>query len=328
MNNDGISIIVPFLNEGDALPIFCKTIDEYAGSLKFSVELVFVDDGSTDNSIDFLRNYIFKNINSAKIICLSKNFGFHSAVRAGIESVKFDICTWFGADLQEPLEIINIAYDKLSKGDIEVVYFSKRSIKISRLSRVISLMYSSLMKKYAISTYSSEGTATVAFGSKVKKILNDNPEANSQVVLQIMNMGFRYENISLDYYARSAGESKWTLSKKIKTFIDSFVAFSYMPIRLVSVIGLVIFFIGLIIGVVTIVNKFVNPDVQAGYSTIASFLALGFGITNISLGIISEYLWRTLDVARKRPVYIVSDTINLIKADKDDRYEKEDISNV
>lgn len=315
---DGITIIVPFLNEYETLPIFCETIDEYVSRLVFPVELVFVNDGSTDGSVEMVKKYNFRNIMSAKLVELSRNFGFHSAVRAGILNATYDICTWFGADLQEPLEIIPIAYEKIKEDKVEVVYFSKRTIKVSKLNRLFSRIYSHLMKKYAINTYSSEGTATVAFGGKVKKLLNENVESNSQVVLQIMNMGFKYENVSLDYNARSAGISKWTLSKKIKAFIDSFVAFSFMPIRLVSIVGIFIFIVGLAVGVLTIVNKFINPNVQIGYSTIASILALGFGITNISLGIIAEYLWRTLDAARNRPVYVVADIIDLIGENKDE----------
>ncbi len=304
---DGITVIVPFLNEEEALPIFCKTMDDYVRTLNFPVELVFIDDGSCDGSVEIVRGYEFQNVASAKLLVLSRNFGFHSAVRAGIKNASYDICTWFGADLQEPLEILPLAYEKISSGNVEVVYFSKKTIKISKMERLFSRIYSHLMKKYAISTYSSEGTATVVFGKKIRDLLNENVEANSQVVLQIMNMGFKYANISLDYNARSAGSSKWTFSKKIKAFIDSFVAFSFVPIRMVSIIGMVIFLVGIVIGMMTIINKIVNPDVQAGYSTIACILSLGFGMTNISLGIIAEYLWRTLEASRKRPVYVISD---------------------
>ena len=91
--------------------------------------------------------------------------------------------------------------------------------------------------------------------------------------------------------------------------IRVFVAFSFMPIRLVSIIGGIIFIVGLVIGLETIINKIFNPSVPSGYSTLVSILALGFGITNISLGIIAEYLWRAYDAARKRPVFIISDEI-------------------
>lgn len=312
-NCDGISVIVPFLNEEKALPIFCETMDRYVQELTFSVELLFVNDGSTDRSVEFLTKFKFKNVENAMIIDLSRNFGFHSAVRAGIMHASYDICTWFGADLQEPLEILPITYEKLHKSNCEVVYFSKHTVGVSKVNRFFSKVYSHLMQKYAIKTYSSEGTATVAFGKKVKDNLNKNIESNSQVVLQIMDMGYKYESVSLDYHARSAGESKWSLSKKIKAFIDSFVGFSYMPIRMVSSIGIAIFVIGLLIGILTIINKFTNPTAPIGYSTLACILALGFGVTNISLGIIAEYLWRTLDASRKRPVFIISEIIDLNK---------------
>lgn len=310
-SNEGISIIVPFLNEEKALPIFCKTMNDYVGKLSFPVEFVFVNDGSTDDSLNILKNSSFSAGISAKIINLSRNYGFHSAVRAGLMNAKYDICTWFGADLQEPLEIIPIAYEKLHNGNCEVVFFSKRTVGVSKLNRFCSKIYSHLMQKYAVKSYSSDGTATVALSGKVKELLNRNMEHNSMIVLQIMDMGFQYESVSLDYHARSAGESKWSLSKKIKLFIDSFVAFSYMPIRLVSLVGILMFIIGIIVGGVTIINKLMNPLAPAGYSTIICVLAMGFGITNISLGVIAEYIWRILDAARNRPVFIISDIYDL-----------------
>lgn len=310
-NNNGISIIVPFLNEELALPIFCDTMRTFVAGLTFPVEFIFVNDGSTDNSLRILQEYPFDGWTSVKVVNLSRNFGFHPAVRAGLINATYDICTWFGSDLQEPLEIIQIAYEKLHNGNCEVVYFSKHTIGVSKLNRFFSKIYSYLMRKYAIKTYSSDGTATVAFGKKVKDILNENIERNSMVVLQIMDMGFEFESISLDYHSRTAGESKWSFSKKIKLFIDSFVAFSYMPIRLVSLVGILIFVIGVVVGFSTVVNKILNPTAPAGYSTIVCVLAMGFGITNISLGIIAEYIWRTLDATRNRPEFVISETYNI-----------------
>lgn len=319
MSETGISVIVPFYNECETLPTFCRTLDEYSKNLSFPVELVFVNDGSSDNSNQIIKDYRFTNIKSARLVDLSKNFGSHTAVRAGVRNSNYDICTWVGADLQEPLEILDIAFQKIASDEVEIVYFSKKTVKVSKLNRLFSLIYSNLMRNYVSDAWSSEGTATIAFGKKVKDLLNANIESNSSVALQIMTMGFKYQNVSLDYNARFAGQSKWTLSKKIKLFIDSFVSFSYVPIRLVSTIGVLIFLIGLALAILTIVNRFINPDVQSGYTTLASILALGFGITNISLGIIAEYLWRTLDASRKRPVFIVSDVVELKSETKNKR---------
>ena len=187
----------------------------------------------------------------------------------------------------------------------------KKTIKVSAINRIFSKIYSYLMRKYAVKSYSAGGISVIVFNQKIKKYLNENIESNSSIMLQIMDAGYKYLIVSLDFNERIIGVSKWTLSKKIKLFIDSFVSFSFLPIRLVSLIGIVIFFIGLIIGVSTGINKIINPSVPIGYSTLACIMAIGFGVTNISLGVIAEYLWRTYDAARKRPVYIISEVISL-----------------
>lgn len=309
--NKGMSVIVPFLNEEDGIECFCKEFDKYVGTLDFEIEVVFVNDGSTDASVSKIKGWNFDNIGSVKIVSLSKNYGSHAAIRAGITKAKYDICTWLGSDLQEPLELLPLSYHKLMDEGFDAVYVDKKSIGVSKMSRLFSKTYSKMMQKYAVKNYSSGGTSTIVFNKKIKDFLNYNIEGNSSIMLQIMDAGFKAYTISLDYKERVAGVSKWTLSKKIKLLIDSFVSFSFMPIRLVSILGCIMFALGVVIGIVSIVNKIVSPQVPIGYSTLISVIALGFGITNISLGIIAEYLWRTYDAARKRPVFIISDEMVL-----------------
>ena len=306
----GISVVVPFLNEEDGIRLFCETVDEYAGGLDFPVELIFVNDGSTDRSAEILAEYSFRNIEQAQLVNLSRNFGSHAAIRAGLTKAKHDICTWIGSDLQEPLELIPAAMEKLQDG-YDVVYIEKESIVVSKANRLFSRIYSWLMKKFAVSNYSSGGISTIVFNKKIKDFLNENIENNSSIMLQIMDAGFRDITIPMHFNQRSAGVSKWTLKKKIKLLIDSFVAFSFAPIRLVTLVGFFLFGVGILIGLITVINKIVNPAVPGGYSTLICILSLGFGITNISLGIVAEYLWRAYDAARGRPCFIISDNIRL-----------------
>lgn len=309
-NNEGLSIIVPFLNEEDGIELFCSTLDDYSTQLSFPIELVFVDDGSTDRSVDVLNNYSFKNIKRAQLVKFSRNFGSHAAIRAGLQYAYYPVCTWLGSDLQEPLELLGQSYELIKEG-YDAVYVSKKSIVVSRMTRAFSKTYSHLMRKYAVSNYSSDGVSTIVFNNKIKDLLNSNVEGNSSIMLQIIDAGFKTANLEMDFHERSTGKSKWTFSKKVKLMIDSFVSFSFAPIRMVSIIGIIMFLIGIVIGIVTIINRLLNFDVPVGYSTLASMMALGFGITNISLGIIAEYLWRAYDAARNRPVYIVDKTIPL-----------------
>ncbi|MDX5438347.1 MAG: glycosyl transferase family 2, partial [Pontibacter sp.] len=112
-----------------------------------------------------------------------------------------------------------------------------------------------------------------------------------------------------DKKARLVGKSKWTISKKIKLLIDSFVAFSFAPIRLVSFIGIVFFLLGIMWSGYIIFRKIMFDDLASGWPALLSILMVGFGVTNISLGIIAEYLWRTLDASRKRPVFVIDEIV-------------------
>ncbi len=311
---EGVSVVVPFLNEEEGIQLFCETLDKYAENLAFPLELIFVDDGSTDQTVEILKQYCFKHIKSAQLIQLSKNYGSHAAIRAGLTKARYGICTWIGSDLQEPLDLIPRAYDIIKEG-YDVVYIEKETIKVSRANRTFSKIYSKLVQKFAVSNYSSGGISTIVFNHKIKDLLNQNIENNSSIMLQIMDWGFKSFTLPMGFNERATGVSKWTLKKKIKLFIDSFVAFSFAPIRLVSLLGIAMFGIGILIGIIAVISKILNPAVPQGYSTLMCTIAMGFGITNVSLGIVAEYLWRTYDAARDRPCFIVSDVIHLTDSD-------------
>jgi dolichol-phosphate mannosyltransferase len=168
-----------------------------------------------------------------------------------------------------------------------------------------------MMKKYAMPNYPDNGFDIVMFNKKIQDNLNHNIEANSSVFLQILNLGYKQNTILYNKQVRKNGKSKWTISKKIKLFIDSFVAFSFAPIRFVTIIGFILFAIGLIWSSYVIIRKVFYDDLISGWPTLISILLIGFGITNISLGIIAEYLWRTMDYSRNRPVFIIDEIIDL-----------------
>jgi len=118
-------------------------------------------------------------------------------------------------------------------------------------------------------------------------------------------LGFKQDKIIYDKQPRKYGKSKWTLSKKIKMFIDSFISFSYFPIRIVTIVGFVLSFISIIWIIYIIVGTISLRITSPGWPTLICVILFGFGITNISLGIIAEYLWRTLDSSRKRKAFII-----------------------
>ena len=130
----GMSVVVPFLNEAEGISAYCSAMDRYAGEVQFPIELVFVDDGSTDNTAEVIHAFQFHNISMAKLVTLSKNFGSHAAIRAGVLHSTYDICTWMGSDLQEPIEFLQMSYEKMLQG-YDTVYIEKNSIRVSKVNR-------------------------------------------------------------------------------------------------------------------------------------------------------------------------------------------------
>jgi dolichol-phosphate mannosyltransferase len=313
-NNKLVTVIIPIFNEYEGIPFLVDSLNEFFrqnGNL--NAEVIFVNDGSRDNSVDRLVSMKHETY-KAKVISFSRNFGSHAALRAGISHASGDYICFNYADLQDPLELIIRMKDLMDQGN-DIVWAQRESTKVPWGEKMFSKFYARLMQKFAFKNFPEKGFDIVMFNKKVAVEVNKNVEANSSIFLQILGMGFRQTNITYKKRERQTGVSKWTLSKKIKLFIDSFVAFSYAPIRFVTIVGISFFFVGIAWAIYIIVRKLVFDDLAAGWPAMMSILMIGFGITNISLGIIAEYLWRTLDASRKRQVFIVDEIKDLNRAE-------------
>jgi dolichol-phosphate mannosyltransferase len=149
------------------------------------------------------------------------------------------------------------------------------------------------------------GLDVVMFSKKIKSELDENPELNSSFFLQIMNFGFKQDQIYFIKEKRKKGKSKWTFSKKVKLMVDTFIAFSFAPIRMVTIIGISLSIIGFIWTIYIILRQLIVGDLASGWPALISILLIGFGVTNLALGILAEYLWRTLDASRNRKPFII-----------------------
>jgi len=309
-----ITIIIPFLNEEDNIQHLVDSLDNLCLNSKLRFEVIFVDDGSTDRSLHVLHKQKIESFN-AKIVKLSQNFGSHSALRAGTQIASGKYIGFTYADLQDPLDLQLIMHDIVINEKANIVWGSRKKTNNSFTETFFSRLYGNLMRRFVNAKYPINGFDVVFFDKKVKDILIENIESNSSIFLQILSLGFKQETILYDKKLRKKGESKWTLSKKIKLFIDSFIAFSYTPIRFVTIIGILLFTLGLFFASYLIIRQALYGDLESGWPALISILMLGFGVTNISLGILAEYLWRTLDSSRGRPVFIIDEIIDLNSKD-------------
>jgi len=305
-----LSVVIPIFNESDGIRFLVKSLNDFFEKhIDISTEIIFVNDGSSDDSFTLLKNENHQYY-KARLISLSKNYGSHAAMRAGFLNSTNDLCCCISADLQEPLEILLELREKIIEG-CDFAWGYRKTTKRPFSEKIFSNLFAFVMRKFAFSNYPDKGFDVLMFNDKVRVELNKNIEANSNVFLQVFSFGFRQGSITFHKQERKIGKSKWTLSKKVKIFIDSFVAFSYAPIRFVTIMGIIFFTVGCLWTIYIALRKILIGDLASGWPALTSILLIGFGVTNISLGIIAEYLWRTLDSSRKRPVFIIEDMVDV-----------------
>ncbi|MFN6040060.1 MAG: glycosyltransferase [Bacteroidota bacterium] len=308
-----LSIIIPCYNESENIDFLVNSLNNYFrenGHIK--AEILFIDDASEDDTSDRIKRA--KHINyEPKLIKLAKNTGSHIAFRVGCLNSRYDLVTQTSADLQHPLNLINEMYLELKKGFHVVIALRKHQLRMGLFEKLLSKLYTQLIVKYAMPNYPEGGFDLFMIDGKIKKLFNDNVEANSSILLQLLSFGFRLGVVKYDKNDRKFGQSKWSFRKKLKLMIDSFVGYSYTPIRFVTLAGILIFLVGIFWTINIVLRKYIYQDVAQGWTALSCILLIGFGITNISIGILAEYLWRTLDAARRRPVFIIDDIVELPK---------------
>jgi dolichol-phosphate mannosyltransferase len=307
-----ISVIVPFFNEHDTIADCAYRLDEFCGSMEpLRIEVVFVDDGSRDDSVDRLKKVVPRHY-ASRLIKLSGNFGSHGALRAGILHAKGAWTTFVTADLQAPLETIERLYIKC-KSDGNIVWAVREKRQAGVVERFFSGIYARFMKAYVMGNYPREGIESVMFDAKVRAMLTRAPETNSSLFLHILSLGFKQDFIPCQRRKRLAGASKWTLSKKMNLFIDSFFGFSNAPVRIVGIAGIILALIGLLLLLNISIRTLAFHLPLRGWPIVVSILLIGFGFNGISLGVIAEYVWRTLQAARNRPAFIVDEMESISK---------------
>ncbi len=292
-----ITIIIPFLNEENNIDRLVAAANEYVKQLDgLKVEIIFVDDGSTDDSVNRLKQAGHTGY-AARVIKFSRNFGSHAALRAGFRESRGNYTTFLAADLQTPFEYVGKLYRECLNG-FDVVWLSRSDSQDPGFKRLGSRMYSALMRSLCFAEYPDRGLEVAMISVKVKDELNAHAELNSSVLLQIVKLGYKQSFLPYEKQPRTEGRSRWTFAKNVKLLVDSLVSFSSAPIRWISYMGMILLATGVLVLVLSA-------------NLVAGLILLCAGITNLSIGIVGEYIWRTLEAASGRGVYVVHDIIDL-----------------
>ncbi|MBM4135408.1 MAG: glycosyltransferase family 2 protein [Nitrospira sp.] len=296
-----ISVIIPSYNEEENIPALYTRLKGIADSSTHHFEFIFIDDGSSDNSFNLLQELSAKD-NRIKALRFSRNFGSHAGCMAGLIHSKGDAVTFISADLQDPPELILQLIEQWASGYDVVIGVRKWE---KQTGRFFPSLYYHLVRRFALKNMPRMGTDVFLIDRKVVNAIKDMKEKNTSIFGLILWSGFHQTVISYEKGMRYKGLSKWTLGKKIKLFIDTFVSFSYFPISLISVAGILLAFFGFIYAIVVIINRLFFAQAIEGWASLMVVLLLVSGVQLLMLGILGEYLWRNFDESRKRPVFII-----------------------
>ena len=300
-----ISIVIPvYWNEDTIILLYNELKDKILDRLG-DYELVFVDDGSGDNSWKIM-NQLREQDDNIQCVKLSRNFGEHSAILAGLSVCTGDCAVTKQADLQEDSEIILEMYESWKKGN-KVVLAVREERDDSFATKLFAGLYYKMVQKFVNKNMPEGGCDCYLLDRQVIKTLLDLDEKNSSLTLQVLWVGYQTDKIYFHRKEREIGKGRWTLAKKFKLVLDSMLSFSYIPIRMMWIIGILFFVFAVVMGIDVIVEWFTVGTPIAGWPSLMCVVLCSSGLILLMLGLLGEYIWRTFDAARKRPPFIIDE---------------------
>jgi glycosyltransferase involved in cell wall biosynthesis len=305
------SVIIPvYYNEGSLVTTFRKVQAQLEASKHIgSYEIIFIDDGSADNSYAELKTIKSANYDVVKLIKLTRNFGQVSAMKAGYRYAKGRCIINISADLQDPPELIGNMLDAFYIDNKEVVICNRTDREESWYRKKTSRIFYKMMQKLTFKNMPIGGFDYALISGRVADTFRHNNESNSFWQGQVLWGGYTTKFIPYQRLKREIGESRWTFTKKIKYLIDGVLAYSYFPMRFMTGLGIICFLGGILYALLIVMMYFLGDIPYKGWAPIMILVLILSGIQMLMLGIIGEYLWRTLDQTRDRPSFLIDEII-------------------
>lgn len=305
-----LSIVIPVFNEGEGVDHACEAVREVLrkdiGGADW--EILFVDDASTDDSFERIRALAASD-ERVRGIRLASNRGTHMAIRAGLDHATGDMAAFLACDLQEPPHLIPKMLALLND-EVQVVAAVRIKRDDPHLTRLFAWAFNMLARWLVSRDLPPGGASMFLLGPKALKLIRKYRERNLTLEGFFVTTGLGQASVDYERRARVHGETKWNYSRRMKLFADFFVAHSYTPIRALSLIGASVAVIGFAGAAYFILRKLFYARPIEGWTSLMVVMLVLAGIQMIMLGVIGEYVWRTLDETRGRPNYIVDEILN------------------
>lgn len=307
MINPKLSIAVPFYNEEKNIEEFFSRLEKVLKMMDMPAEIVAVNDGSVDSTLDKLT-VIQKKDNRLKIVSLSRNFGHEAAVTAALDNTTGQIVVLMDGDLQDAPEFIPDLVKKLEEG-YDVVYAKHSKRNDPAIRKILFHVFYRLMDKISSYKLPLDAGAFSVMRRPVVDVLSQMAEQNRYVAGLRTWVGFSQTGLDYEKQARYAGKAPQTFGKLMKMGLDALFSFSYVPLRLATILGLIVSILAFIAIADVLLQKWVFGTAILGWaSPLVSVLFIG-GVQLVILGIIGEYLGRIYDEVKRRPYYVVKEKI-------------------
>ena len=300
------SVVIPvYYNEGSLRYTADRIFSEVFEKRKeLQGEIVFVDDGSGDGSLEECRSVQEKYSGSVRIIKLSRNFGQVNAIWCGLENTPGP-CVVISADGQDPIEMIPQMLDRYFNDGCEVVIATRESREESLWRKATSAFVYGAIRKLGHRDMPNGGFDFLLLGTRAKNALISEWQPNTFFQVRVLELGFSRCMLPYHREERKAGVSKWTFGKKLTYMIDGVLGHSFVPIRVMSIMGFFFSGLSLLLALFFFVAYFFNSNVIRGWTPIILILLFVGGIQMLMIGALGEYLWRVLAQVRHAPPYII-----------------------
>jgi glycosyltransferase involved in cell wall biosynthesis len=302
------SIVVPVFQNEANLPETIPALLGLGRALpEYRLELVFVDDGSRDRSLSIVTDYAQRHPEIV-VVKLARNFGQTPAIQAGLRQASGDCVGIISADLQEPHELF-IEMIKRWEDGAKFVLGERQERQEGRWHRSVSGIYWNLVRRFAFPEFPSMGYDFCLLDRQVVDDVDRINEKNSSIFVLIYWLGYRAARLPITRTLRTKGASQWRLWSKISFTLDTLIGFTYLPARFILAMSFAMATVCVLYFPFVLATWYYRHAAPPGWMTIFGLVSVLGALTLFSLGIVSEYLLRILDEARKRPPYVVEHVI-------------------
>lgn len=300
-----LSVVIPVYNEEENIGILYSRLKDQLSSLSPSHEVIFVSDGTTDNSLILIKSLAEKD-KAVKYIALSRNFGHQIAISAGLDKSQGRAVVIMDGDLQDPPELIPQLYKKYKEGN-EVVYARRRNREEggSWVKKIAYAVFYRLLKKITSVSIPLDTGDFRIIDRKIVDLLKQMPEREKFLRGQIAWIGFKQVPLEYDRKERNAGKPGYTYRKLISLALNGITSFSDFPLRFASIAGFIVSGIAFIMMLIAFLTHFIQEKQPSGWASLMMAVMFIGGIQLICTGIIGEYICKMSRNIRKRPLYII-----------------------